>query len=54
MDTIKKNAKILIDASKEVGLDINEAKTKYLSSPQCRSKSGYKNSKGIILKCITV
>jgi hypothetical protein len=29
IDTIKKNTEILIDASKEVGLEINVEKTKY-------------------------
>jgi hypothetical protein len=29
-DTIKKNIETLIDASKEVGLDINVEKTKYM------------------------
>jgi hypothetical protein len=30
MDTIKKNTETLIDASKEVGLEINAEKTKYM------------------------
>jgi hypothetical protein len=30
IDTIKKNAETLIDASKEVGLEINIEKTKYM------------------------
>jgi hypothetical protein len=30
IDTIKKNTEILIDASKEVGLEINTEKTKYM------------------------
>jgi hypothetical protein len=50
-DTIKKNTETLIDASKEVGLEINVEKTKYnvaISSPECRPKSGHKNSKQII------
>jgi hypothetical protein len=36
IDTIKKNMETLIDASKEVGLEINVEKTKYmlLSRPQ--------------------
>jgi ribosomal protein S2 len=35
-DTIKKNTETLIDASKEVGLEVNAEKTKYmlLSRPQ--------------------
>jgi hypothetical protein len=30
IDTIEKNTETLIDASKEVGLEINEEKTKYM------------------------
>jgi hypothetical protein len=30
IDTIKKNTEILIDASKEVGLEINVEKSKYM------------------------
>jgi hypothetical protein len=30
IDTVKKNTEILIDASKEVGLEINVDKTKYM------------------------
>jgi hypothetical protein len=46
-DTIKKNTEILFDASKEVGLEINVENEVYaaISSPECRSKSGHKNSK---------
>jgi hypothetical protein len=33
MDTIKKNTETLIDASKEVGLEINIEKTKYMLLP---------------------
>jgi hypothetical protein len=29
-DTIRKNTETLIDASKEVGLEVNKAKTKYM------------------------
>jgi hypothetical protein len=47
---VKKNMETLIGASKEVGLEINVEKTKYvaISSPECRSKSGHKNSKQIV------
>jgi hypothetical protein len=53
IDTINKNTEILIDVSKEVGLEISIDKTKYdvyaaISSPERRSKSGYKNNKQII------
>jgi hypothetical protein len=57
IDTIKKNAETLIDASKEVGLEINVEKTKVyaaISSTQCRSESRCKNSKQIVCKCVTV
>jgi hypothetical protein len=33
MDTIKRNTETLIDASKEVGLEVNTEKTKYLLLP---------------------
>jgi hypothetical protein len=50
IDTVKKNTETLIDASEEVGLETNGEKTQYvvISSPECRSKSGHKNSKQII------
>jgi hypothetical protein len=50
IDTIKKNTETLIDASKEVGLEISAEKTKYvaISSPEYRSKSGHKDSKQTI------
>jgi hypothetical protein len=49
-DTIKKNTETLIDASKEVSLEINVEKTKhkFLSSLECKSKSAHKNSKQIV------
>jgi hypothetical protein len=31
IDTIKKNTRTLIDASKEIGLEVNTGKTKYMS-----------------------
>jgi hypothetical protein len=34
IDTIKKNVETLIDASKEVGLEINVEKTKYMLLPR--------------------
>jgi hypothetical protein len=42
IDTVKKNTETLIDASKQVELDVNAEKTKVyvtVSSPQCRVKS---------------
>jgi hypothetical protein len=48
IDTIKQNTETLIDASKEVGLEINVDKNAAISSPECRSKPGNKNSKQII------
>jgi predicted RND superfamily exporter protein len=50
IDTIKKNTEILIDASKEVGLEINVENSVYVavSSPECRSKSAHKTSKQIV------
>jgi hypothetical protein len=56
IDTIKENTETVIDASKEVGIEINVDKIKLmlLSSPVCRSKSEHKNSKQIVCKCVTV
>jgi hypothetical protein len=57
IDTIKKNTETLIDASKEVGLERNVEKTKYMllsRQPECRSKLGHKHSKQIIWKCVIV
>jgi hypothetical protein len=34
MDTVKKNTETLIDVSKEVGLEINVEKTKYMLLPR--------------------
>jgi hypothetical protein len=50
IDTIKENKEILIDASKEVGLEINVEKTKYmmLSRHQNVGQNEHKNSKEII------
>jgi hypothetical protein len=43
INTIKKSTENLIDAFKEVGLEVNAEKTKYtyiaVSSPECRAKS---------------
>jgi hypothetical protein len=49
IDTIKENTENLIDANKEVGLEINIEKTKYmlLSCRQNVGKSGHKSSKQI-------
>jgi hypothetical protein len=43
--SIKRNTETLIDASKKVGLAVNV---------EWRSKSGHKNCKQIIQKCVTV
>jgi hypothetical protein len=36
IDTIQKNTKALLDASKEVGLEVNPEKTKYMLMSQCQ------------------
>jgi hypothetical protein len=57
IDTVKKNTETLIDASKEVGLEINVEKTMYmlLSSHQNVGRNwDIKNSKEIVWKCVTV
>jgi hypothetical protein len=43
INTMKKNKEALLDASGEVGLEVNVEKTKYIvvSSPKCRTKSQF-------------
>jgi hypothetical protein len=36
IDTIHKNTKALLDASKEVGLEVNPEKAKYMLMSQCQ------------------
>jgi hypothetical protein len=50
IDTTKKNTETLTDVSKEVDLEINVEKPKYVTvlSPECRAKSEHKNSKQIV------
>jgi hypothetical protein len=43
IDTIKKNTEALLDASKEVGLEVNPEKTKYMLMSSCQ-KAGQKDS----------
>ena len=50
VDTTKENAEVLIVASKEIGLEVNVDKTKYMvmschvSRSECRTKSQYDDS----------
>jgi hypothetical protein len=41
IDTIKKNTEALLDASKEVGLEVDSEKTRYInvSLSECRTKA---------------
>jgi hypothetical protein len=48
IDTVKKNKETLTDVGKEVGLEINLEKTKYISSLECRSELAHKNSEQIV------
>jgi hypothetical protein len=43
IDTIQRNTKALLDASKEVGLEVNPEKTKYMLVSRCQ-KAGQKQS----------
>jgi hypothetical protein len=36
IDTIQKNTKVLLDASKDVGLEVNPEKTKYTLVSRCQ------------------
>jgi hypothetical protein len=40
IDTIHKNTKALLDASKEVGLEVNPEKIKYMLVSRCRQDRG--------------
>jgi hypothetical protein len=39
IDTIKKNREVLLDASKEVGLEVNPEKTKYVNVTQSEDRT---------------
>jgi hypothetical protein len=57
MTTMKKNTVTFFYVNREVGLEINTEKTKYvlLSRHQkCRSISGHRSNKQILLKCVKV
>jgi hypothetical protein len=43
VDTIQKNTKAVLDASKEVGLEVNPEKTKYILVSKCQ-KGGQRQS----------
>jgi coproporphyrinogen III oxidase-like Fe-S oxidoreductase len=43
IDTVQKNTKTLLDASKEVGLEVNPEKTKYMLVSRCQ-KAGQRHS----------
>jgi hypothetical protein len=43
IDTIQRNTKVLLDASKEVGLEVNMEKTKYMLLSRCQ-KAGQRQS----------
>jgi hypothetical protein len=48
IDTIQKNTEALLDTSKEVGLEVNPEKTKYMLMSRCKKagqKAQHKDSK---------
>jgi hypothetical protein len=47
IDTIQKNTEALLDASKEVGLEVNPEKTKYMIVSRCQ-KAGQRQSIKIV------
>jgi hypothetical protein len=44
IDTIQKNTKALLDASKEVGLEVNPEKNKYMLVSEGRTVTEHKDS----------
>jgi hypothetical protein len=54
LDFIKKNTETLIDASKDVGLEINVEKTRYILLSRHQVKSGHKRSKHVVSLRVTV
>jgi hypothetical protein len=50
IDTIRKNREALLDASKEVGIEVNPEKTKYILM-SCSQRTGHKYSIKIANKC---
>jgi hypothetical protein len=50
-DTIKKNTEALLDASMEIGLEVNPEKTKYMLM-SCSQKIGQKHSIKIVNRSI--
>jgi hypothetical protein len=47
IDTIKKNSETLTDASKEVGLEVNTEKTKYMSLSRHQNAGQNRDSKRV-------
>jgi hypothetical protein len=47
IDTIQKNTESILDASKEVGLEVNPEKTKYMLASRCQ-KAGQRQSIKIV------
>jgi poly(3-hydroxyalkanoate) synthetase len=43
IDNIQKNTKVLLDASKEVGLEVNPEKTKYMLVSEGRTEAEHKD-----------
>jgi hypothetical protein len=44
IDTVKKTTQTLVDASKEVGLEVNTQKTKYTRMLVCRHMNAWQNN----------
>jgi hypothetical protein len=44
IDTLQRNTKALLDASKEVGLEVNPEKTKYMLASEGRTEADHKDS----------
>jgi hypothetical protein len=48
IDTIQRNTKALLDASKEVGLEVNPEKTKYMLESEGRTEAEHKDRQYVL------
>jgi hypothetical protein len=51
IDTIKENAKALLDAIKEADLEVNREKTKYMLVSRCQDRGKHKDREQVLRRC---